>query len=80
MECSLILKETKYLQGYKKESDSENRSQNQLGCLVQGRVEPPDALDRQDLGVASILPRTDGQGADLAGCRTTEMTALFLLR
>ena len=30
----LILKETKHLQGNKKESDSENRSQNQLGCNV----------------------------------------------
>ena len=77
---NLIFKETKYLQGYKKESDVENRSQNHLGSLVQGGLEPPDALDRQDLGVASVLPRTNGQGADLAGCGIAEMTAFFLLR
>ena len=47
---------------------------------VQGRVEPPDALDRQDLGVASVLSRTDGQGADLAGCGIAEMTILSLAR
>ena len=40
---------------------------------MQGGLEPPDALDRQDLGVASVLSRTDGQGADLAGCRVEEI-------
>ena len=52
----------------------------QQGSLVQGGLEPPDALDRQDLGPASVLSRTDGQGADLAGRRTDEMTAFFLPR
>lgn len=47
---------------------------------MQGSVEPPDALDRQDLGVASVLFRTDGQGADLAGCRIAESTILPLAR
>ena len=51
-----------------------------LGSLVQGGLEPPDALDRQDLGVASVLSRTDGQGADLAGCGIAEMTILSLAR
>lgn len=55
-------------------------SRGAFGSLVQGGLEPPDALDRQDLGVASVLPRTDGQGADLAGCGIAEMTAFFLLR
>ena len=49
------------------------RLPSQLGSLVQGGLEPPDALDRQDLGVASVLSRTDGQGADLAGCGVEEM-------
>ena len=40
---SLIFKETKYLQGNKKESDVENRSQNQLGC---------------DVGLEPTTPRT----------------------
>ena len=40
---NLIFKETKHLQGYKKESDSENRSQNQLGC---------------DVGLEPTTPRT----------------------
>lgn len=40
---NLIFKETKYLQGNKKESDSKNRSQNQLGC---------------DVGLEPTTPRT----------------------
>ena len=40
---SLIFKETKYLQGYKKESDSKNRSQTHLGC---------------DVGLEPTTPRT----------------------
>ena len=66
--------------GNTKESDSKNRSQTHLGSLVQGGLEPIVALGREDLGFASVLSRTDGQGADIARCRTAEMTAFFLPR
>lgn len=35
---------------------------------MQGGLEPPDALDRQDMSPVSVLSRTDGQGEDFAGC------------
>ena len=43
---------------------------------MQGGLEPIVALGREDLGPASVLSRTDGQGADLAGGRVAEMTIL----
>lgn len=51
-----------------------------MGSLVQGGLEPPDALDRQDLGPASVLSRIDGQGEDFARSETAEMTTLPLVR
>ena len=41
--------------------------------MVQGGLEPPDALDRQDLGPASVLSRTDGQGEDDSMCNNAEI-------
>ena len=51
-----------------------------LGSLVQGGLEPPDALGGEDLGPASVLSRTDGQGEDFAGRGIAEMTILLLAR
>ncbi len=40
--------------------------------MVQGGLEPIVALGREDLGPASVLSRTDGQGEDDSGCNNAE--------
>ena len=62
--------------GNKKESDSKNRSQNHLGSLVQGGLEPIVALGGEDLGPASVLPRTDGQEEYYSKCGVVAMNLL----
>ena len=40
-----------------------------FGSMVQGGLEPPDALDRQDLGPASVLSRTAQEGENAQRCK-----------
>ena len=64
---------------HKTKQPSETSESCSEGSLVQGGLEPIVALGGEDLGSASVLSRTDGQGEDFAGCGTAEMTAFFLL-
>ena len=44
------------------------------GSMAQGGLEPLVALGRENLGPASVLSRTDGQGKDFAGDGVLEKT------